>query len=82
MPCSGGKTVHLLPLALDYSASTGGLPPIFEPGQKARSLSGTSGKDARNRFLRTAMKYSGEVPGKGLASGRKAQAPGQAAKKK
>ncbi|GFZ48639.1 hypothetical protein JCM24511_06388 [Saitozyma sp. JCM 24511] len=62
----GNKTLHLLAPTL---SSTSALPPVYEPGSKS-----SIGANARNKFMKVAMKASGQRPGRGVVDGRKAPA--------
>lgn len=53
-----GKVVQLLRPTLD--PSSGGLPPIIDAGSKVKGQA--AGKDNKKRFMRTAMKSSGQIP--------------------
>lgn len=62
---SDSTTLHLLPPVLAGAA----LPPVIAPRQKV-----TAANAARKNFMKTAMKSSGVIPGRGALDGRKKRA--------
>lgn len=63
-PRSEKKTLHLLPPTLTPSIAS--LPPIIGPQRRPEV-----GKNPREAFYKSAMKESGNIPGKGIVDGRK-----------
>lgn len=62
-----GKTVQMLQPTLD--PSLGGLPPIIDAGAKVTGQA--AGQKSQKRFVKTAMKSSGIIPGRSRVDGRR-----------
>jgi hypothetical protein len=59
--------VQILQPTLD--PSVGGLPPPIDAGSKLRGQA--AGQASKNRFVKSAMKASGQIPGKSRVDGRR-----------